>query len=233
MPAHTLGRWAWCVLIYGEPMTKHAPPPEAMPANAPNISPLKAGAATEEKAQPESDAAKVEAALFEPRQNDDDGDTSMVVLDPPKTPMKGEGQNGALQGQEESSNSSLSSPSPLPDEGKVFMGTNYPASITSVIDFIKYRCVQLDYEEAKAQREQELRAQNEKVDQANGGSSSPRKSGGDLATPVGRKAKRQLKEAQEARKAQVDELCQKLENCRTYYMWHGGEVDPGDPAGSI
>lgn len=214
-------------------MTKHAPPPEAMPANAPNISPLKAGAATEEKAQPESDAAKVEAALFEPRQNDDDGDTSMVVLDPPKTPMKGEGQNGALQGQEESSNSSLSSPSPLPDEGKVFMGTNYPASITSVIDFIKYRCVQLDYEEAKAQREQELRAQNEKVDQANGGSSSPRKSGGDLATPVGRKAKRQLKEAQEARKAQVDELCQKLENCRTYYMWHGGEVDPGDPAGSI
>ena len=44
---------------------------------------------------------------------------------------------------------------------------------------------------------------------------------------------RQLKEAQEERKKRVDELCEKLESCRRYYMWHAAEVDEGDVASTF
>lgn len=201
MPAHTAGRWAWCVLVYGERMTKHAPLPSAMPNNASNVSPLKAFAGEaggdvngDVKMEAESDVKPTPAR---------DGFT---------TPPRDVGDADA-------------------DDGKVFMGTNYPPSIKEVISFLKYRCLQLDYEELRAQRDAEEAAQAGATD-GDTTLGSPSASGsGSASVGFSRKAKRQLKEAQEERKRRVDELCEKLEGCRRYYLWHGGEVDEGDPSG--
>lgn len=220
MPANTGGKWSWCVLVYGEPLTKHAPPESAMPNNAPNVSPQKASA-----------AGKGESDL------DDDEDTKMSnVNGGPSSPSKvKQGDHDELStpprqteaDDDVKGEDSLTPLSPTPVDTKVFMGTNYPPSIKEVISFLKYRYKQLDYEELRAQRDAE-EASSSSGEDVNGSASSP----GTASSTVGvsRKAKRQLKEAQEERKRRVDELCEKLESCRRYYMWHAAEVDEGDVA---
>ncbi|CAO1618099.1 unnamed protein product [Sympodiomycopsis kandeliae] len=208
MPANTGGRWSWCVLVHGDPMTKHAPPAGVMPNNAPSVSPLKASA----------------ASLDDPIEIKDEEDEDMKTKteakdDAPKTPSKAD--QASATDEFSTPARDVSADDKEAEESKpVFMGTNYPPSISEVISFLRYRYAQLDYEESKAQRDAETAASMNV-------SSSPG------SPAVSRKAKKQLKEAQEARKRRVEELCDKLESCRRYYMWHYAEVDEGDVASTF
>lgn len=229
MPANTAGRWAWCVLVYGEPMTKHAPPADAMPKDVANVSPLKAGA---------RDVTEVEGSPEKTKQEDKDGDVEMKSESVDTAAVNGNGtaveagsstavqSNGAppvtpskepatteivktVTPQRSTSSSPLTPPPTNKDEGKVFMGTNHPPSIVEVIKFIQYRCSQLEYEEGVAQQRQ---------DEGESGVGS-------------RKAKKTLREMQEKRKKRVEGLCEKLESCRRYYLWHYAETEGiEDPA---
>lgn len=224
MPRDTHGRWAWCVVVYGEALVRDAPPPEAMPGSAPNVSPVK---------------ATVASASQEQKQDDND-DVK------PVNGASSEGEGTDKQQQRATSTSSsgsdLTPPPPAAitaPPGPVFMGTNYPPSISQVISFLKYRAAQREYEENRAVQEAEIAIAKEKAaaggagaasPDANGASGSgsggsPSKAGNASSSIVSRKAKKQLKETQEARKTQVEALCKRLATVREYYLWHTGEPD--------
>ncbi|CAO1630250.1 unnamed protein product [Parajaminaea phylloscopi] len=208
MPRDTSGRWAWCVLVHGQPMTKHAPPADAMPKNAPNISPLK---------QPVDvnggdDGARPPIAPV--------GTPSKAVPGSPVTPRKAVTSDADAA----SDSSGLSSIHDADADADVFMGTNYPPSFKDVVAFLRYRCAQREYEELKEQQEAEKAGAGNTANadaNANGsGSGSPA-----VSAAANRRAKKQLKEQHDARKVQVESLCKKLEMLRGYYLWHIGEPD--------
>lgn len=208
MPRDTVGRWAWCLLVFGPPMTKHAPPADVMPDKMPNISPVKPRM-TEDEAIAGGGVARDVMAR-------DDG-----KLDP-VTPSKASGA------EEESDMSDLTSISEQDGDEDVIMRTNFPPSFKDVIDFLRYRCAQRDYEELKGLQEAEI-AQKVGEDGVGKGDGVGQSSGSPFESAatggVNRKAKRQMKQAQEARKARVEALCKKLETLRWYYLWHVGEPD--------
>lgn len=216
MPVNTAGRWSWCVVIYGEPMTRHAPAPESMPKDVANISPLKPKAPREGEEDGKSQSFLEECQLLSREPGDG----------PPSTPRKGETSD---KGKARATSSPLTPPPGAGSDdnaqrgpsGKAFMGTNYPPTISEMISFIKYRAARLDYEELQAQQEQDRRAALAAEGSGSGGDKS--------VAPVSRKAKRLLKEAQDARRKQVEDLAERLRACRRYYLWQFAETDEGEP----
>lgn len=247
MPRDTAGRWAWCLLIFGEPLTKHAPAPEDMKNGAANISPMKPSVKDEDvdgdvKMQEGKAAAGVSTA------NKPNGNSGETPHTPRRLALEGDGESKdakpAQKGAGSDASSDLSSVrggTPREEEAAprpVFMGTNYVPSFKDIIAFLRYRCAQREYEELKEQQDSEQSHALAAVVAAAAATSATTAGGSSGASPpspeksgtgaVGRKAKKQLKEMQEARRARVEALCKRLVTVKDYYVWHSGEPEEGE-----
>lgn len=234
MPRDTMGRWAWCLVVFGQNLTKHAAPAEAMPKNMPNISPIKRGvsdivdgeevaAAAATDAKPEQAETIASVHSHSPAKNvKSEGSVASPLTPVNKTSSPS--PEGASDIRAKSSD--LSSVSEAEQESEpVFMGTNYPPSFKEVIAFLRYRCAQKDYEELKEQHDAEIATKLKGESSSDGDKVAPNSPAASSTGAVGRKAKRQLKDAQDARRARVEELCKRLDALRGYYLWHAGEPD--------
>ncbi|SPO37958.1 uncharacterized protein PSFLO_03435 [Pseudozyma flocculosa] len=111
---------------------------------------------------------------------------------------------------------------PASSTDPICMGTNDPAVITKLMQYVRYRDEQKQYEENHEMQQREL-------EQAVMGQ-SPENIGADTKStaqgPGLRKAKQLMKEKQEERKAQTEMLLKKLAKARDYFAWHREEVPP-------
>lgn len=213
MPKFTEGRYAWCLVVLGP----------AFP-----VDPNQAAAA---------------AAAAEAEQADANGETS--ALQDCKDAAKDEGDDSGLTSLDESSDAAaaaeardgrLGLPTSLaPSNGvekekralesretseRVCMGANAPSAIKALIEYTLYRLDRVEYEENVAMQERERRVQLAKDADAPADDSEVE------SMYSLRKAKQALKDTQEERRTQVEQLVKRLHKSKEYFAWHREELAP-------
>lgn len=200
MPKFTEGRYAWCLVVLGA----------AFP-----VDPNQAAAAAAEAEQADA--------------NGPNGETS--ALQDCKDAAKDEGDDSGLTSLDESSDAAaaaeaggrLGLPRSLaPSNARVCMGANAPSAIKALIEYTLYRLERVEYEENAAMQERERRVQLAKDVDA----STPSADEGVESMYSLRKAKQTLKDTQEERRTQVEQLVKRLHKSKEYFAWHREELAP-------
>ncbi|CBQ72313.1 conserved hypothetical protein [Sporisorium reilianum SRZ2] len=209
MPKYTEGRYAWCLVVLGP----------AFPVD-PNQA--------QEKEQEETDANG---------KQDEADDSGLTSLDASTDNEKGDVES-------EAKDVKLGLPTSLENgtsrtTTRICMGANDPATIKTLIDYTRFRLERVEYDENVAMQEREKAARS-----AKGGSGGGEGDGSRASSPIDangeggaanaggesmysiRKAKQTLKDTQEERRKQVEQLVKRLTKSKEYFAWHREEVAP-------
>lgn len=236
MPKFTEGRYAWCLVVLGP----------AFPAdpNAPKESTDEA----KDVQQADAGANMAEDEAGKQSQKDEADDSGLTSLDGASDDGKVETDKGDFKlGLPTSlTNGNSSSSKPNSTEGpelsarRICMGANNPMTIKTLIDYVQYRLERVEYEENVSMQEREKQARLGKEDEVSssssgcGGKNSPASgatvNGGDGVGVESmysiRKAKQLLKDTQEERRNQTEQLVKRLNKSKEYFAWHREEIAP-------
>lgn len=215
MPKYTEGRYAWCLVVLGQ----------AFPVDL-------------NRAQEEAKEAEEADANGKQEKKDEADDSGLASLDAST-------DNGKAEVESEAKGVKLGLPTSLQNgtckieaesTTRVCMGTNDPATIKTLIDFVRFRLERVEYEEnvAMQEREKGARLAKEGGDEDGSRASSPVNGDGEGGTTNAggesmysiRKAKQTLRDTQEERRKQVEQLLKRLNKSKEYFAWHREEVAP-------
>ena len=226
MPKYTEGRYAWCLVVLGS----------AFPVD-PNR-------------RAEEEAKKEEDKDGDSKAKDEADDSGLTLLDAStdqgKADVESDAKNVKL-GLPTSLQDGGDRKTEV-DARRICMGANDPASIKALIDYVGFRLERVEYEENTAMQEREKAALLAK--EGNGGAANdtrasspaaaaaaaaaaangagearPSSGGGESMYSV-RKAKQKLKDTQEERRKQMEQLLRRLNKSKEYFAWHREEVAP-------
>ncbi|TKY86366.1 hypothetical protein EX895_004515 [Sporisorium graminicola] len=222
MPKYTEGRYAWCLVVMG-------------PAFPQDPNKVQEGANEEENVKQEEGDTN--------GKQDDADDSGLTSLDAST-------DNGEAAAESEAMDVKLGLPTSLQNGGskteadnstatattRICMGANDPATIKKLIDYVRFRLERVEYEESVAMQEREKAARLAKEGGGGGDgsrASSPVDADSETAASAGResvysvrKAKQTLKDTQEERRKQVEQLLKRLTKSKEYFAWHREEVAP-------
>ncbi|SOV05005.1 uncharacterized protein UDID_03053 [Ustilago sp. UG-2017a] len=216
MPKFTQGRYAWCLVVLGK----------AFPVD-PN-QPKEEEEKKEEVGEGDADVSIGEAKKGQEEAGGDD--SGLTSLD-------GASEAGKAQPDTESSTClelAQSATAWAESDKRICMGANDTATIKKLIDYVTYRLEQVEYEEKVSMQEREKAVCLAKEGGDGGGSKAGSASGADECTAANqvesmysiRKAKQTLKDRQEERRKQVEQLVKRLNKSNEYFAWHRDEVPP-------
>lgn len=109
------------------------------------------------------------------------------------------------------------------------MGTNNPGTIQSLIEYLRFRLERVEYEENVSMQQRERAARGNGFGATNGATAGDGNAAGLAGTESMysvRKAKQTLKDTQEERRKQVEQLMKRLSTSKEYFAWHREEVAP-------
>lgn len=215
MPKYTEGRYAWCLVVLGPafPVDRNQPEEEE-----------------KEVKEDEADVSMAEAARNEIKKDETGNDSGLTWLDGTsdkgKTEvedvkfglpisLKAEAANGRC-GEADSTR-------------RICMGANNPLTIKRLIDYVTYRLEQVEYEEKVGMQEREKEARLAKESESGAASRASGRNGeseGGESMYAICKAKQMLKETQEERRKQTDQLVKRLNKSKEYFAWHREELAP-------
>ncbi|KAJ1020768.1 hypothetical protein NDA16_004159 [Ustilago loliicola] len=213
MPKYTEGRYAWCLVVLGK----------AFPVD-PNQ--------RKEKEKVEGDISMTDAEQ-ETKKEQASGDESGLTSIDGSTSETGKAETGTESVSLGLAKSATDgSDSADTSDKRICMGANDPATIKKLIDYVTYRLEQVEYEENVSMQEREKAVRLGK--DASGGGGGESRSAADEASTNGaaesmysiRKAKQTLKETQEERRKQVEQLVKRLNKSKEYFAWHREELAP-------
>ncbi|SPO26163.1 uncharacterized protein UTRI_02439 [Ustilago trichophora] len=205
MPKFTEGRFAWCLVVLGPafPMDPSQPKEEA-----------------KEVEKGEADVSMAEAAGNETKKDETEDDSGLTSLD-------GTSDNGQLEVEdvklglptslkaEEAANGASDEAA---SSRRICMGANNPLTIKTLIEYVTYRLEQVEYEEnvGMQEREKEARLARE----------GPMEKVNIKEVVCDSQAKQMLKETQEERRKQTEQLVKRLNKSKEYFAWHREELAP-------
>lgn len=206
MPKFTEGRYAWCLVVFG-PAFPVDPKRAQEEAKDGDVSMAEAGDETKE--------VKSEAQTKD--EADDSGLTSLdASTDDDKAEPESEAKDArlGLPVSKTDTNGHVDATA----ETRVCMGANDASTIKTLIDYITFRLDRAEYEENVELQDREKLARMVK----DGDDTS------DIAPSMYsiRKAKQTLKDTQEERRKQVEQLVKRLTKSKEYFAWHREEVAP-------
>lgn len=214
MPKLTEGRYAWCLVVLGK----------AFPVNSNQLQ--------KETEDGQRDASMTDAAE-EGRTASKDDDSALTSLDSTSDEEMTRTEAGDVKlGLPTSLKNGTHDTDHENGSTRICMGTNDPATIKTLTDYITYRLDRIEYEENVTMQEREKQARLAK-DGEEVKSQSPAADGAStdkVETEESmysiRKAKQTLKESQEERRKQVEQLVKRLHKSKEYFAWHHEELAP-------
>lgn len=233
MPKFTEGRYAWCLVVLGA----------AFPVDPRRVE----EEAKKAKEEADGDVAMLDAVKEAAKDEGDDSGLTSLNSDNDDDKAETEGEvkfglptsvkNGDLASTHDT-NGTTSKIEDADSTKRICMGANDPATIKALIEYISFRLERVEYEENVALQDREKAVKLGKDGDSRSSSPVPTGAdgeGGDTSTTAGgaiesmysiRKAKQMLKESQEERRKQVEQLVKRLHKTKEYFAWHREELAP-------
>ncbi len=223
MPRLTEGRYAWCLVVLG--------PAFPVDPNQPKEEEAKEGddAAEEKEAENGDDKSAVKAEAKDV--GDDSGLTSLDASVENDAATGGADADGDVKMGLPTSAAVVKSETnghEAVSTTRICMGANNPLTIKTLTEYISYRLEQVEYEENVSMQEREKAARLAKEEGATSDSPADADEDGEDNKATGgaesmygiRKAKLTLKDTQEERRKQVQQLIKRLNKSKEYFAWH-------------
>lgn len=200
MPKYTEGRYAWCLVVMGP----------AFPVDS------KVAQEEQAKAGDEADASMANGTQKDGEQTEEADDSGLTSLDA----SSATDAKASVEEKDEVKDVKLGLPT-----SSICMGANDPTTIKALVDYVRFRLEHVEYEENASMQRREKAARGDTSDAANGDAGA-HSSGAVESMYSIRKAKQTLKDTQEERRKQVEQLVKRLNKSKEYFAWHREEVAP-------
>ncbi|EST08546.1 hypothetical protein PSEUBRA_001972 [Kalmanozyma brasiliensis GHG001] len=201
MPKFTEGRHAWCLVVLGKAFPADPNQPKEAKEDAGDVSMAEVGDKTKEEKNEADDSGLTSLDASTDNDDADDG-AKKVQLGLPTS--KG-GANGQVD---------------AATEARICMGTNDASTIKTLVDYITFRLERVEYEEnIELQDREKLARMVKEGDSSDASDTAP-------SMYSIRKAKQTLKDTQEERRRQVEQLVKRLTKTKEYFAWHREELAP-------
>lgn len=204
MPKYTEGRYAWCLVVLGAAFSTESKQAQR------NV-----------KGQDQADVSTADRGGKQDEQNNETDDSGFTLLDTWPT-----SDQSTRKVKDKDGDRDIRLGLPI---SSICMGTNNPGTIQSLIEYLRFRLERVEYEENVSMQQRERAARGNGFGATNGATAGDGNAAGLAGTESMysvRKAKQTLKDTQEERRKQVEQLMKRLSTSKEYFAWHREEVAP-------